>query len=155
LQTKRSLTLENFLLNAKSKNESIVFTNGCFDLVHSGHLEYLKHSKTKGDRLLIALNSDTSVKRLKGEARPIKTQIERKQFLEALDFVDFVTIFEEDTPQTLIELVRPDVITKGGDYEEKDIVGGEFIKSYGGKVSVLPFKSNLSSTNIIERIKKL
>ncbi len=138
---------------ARVGGESIVFTNGCFDLLHLGHVEYLKKAKSLGDRLIVAVNSDASVRKLKGEHRPILPEFERLALLAALSCVDWVVSFEEDTPEPLLNLLKPDVLVKGGDYTETQIVGHEIVKSYGGKVLPLSFIPGRSSTQIIEKIR--
>lgn len=124
---------------------TIVFTNGCFDILHRGHVEYLKASRQLGDRLIVGVNSDSSVRRLKGKERPFNTVDDRVAVLKALRFVDQVEVFEEDTPLRLIEQIKPDIITKGGDYEERGVVG------YGiSKVVIVPFLSGYSTTGILQ-----
>ena len=126
---------------------TVVFTNGCFDLLHRGHVEMLKASKALGEHLVVGLNTDASVKRLKGDTRPINNETDRKVVLESLDFVDEVILFDEDTPQQLIERIRPDIITKGGDYTIDTVVGNEL-----AKVVIIPTVENQSTTNTIKRI---
>ena len=122
----------------------LIFTNGCFDILHVGHLQYLEQSKNLGDRLVVGLNSDASVRRLKGPSRPVNNQADRKRMLQALRCVDEVVIFDEDTPYDLIVSLQPDVVTKGGDYTAEDIVG------YGlAKVVVLPYVDGKSTTRIL------
>lgn len=128
-----------------------VFTNGCFDILHVGHVRYLKEAKKLGDRLVVGLNSDASVKRLKGESRPVVTQDDRKEVLEALESVDEVFIFDEDTPLTLIKKIKPQVLVKGGDYSLDDIVGAKEVLSWGGEVKALSFHSGHSSSNLINK----
>lgn len=129
-----------------------VFTNGCFDLLHVGHLRYLEDARSLGDRLVVGLNSDASVKRLKGDTRPIVPEHERREMLLGLKPVDDVIIFEEDTPLRLIMEVKPDILVKGGDWAIEQIVGGDFVVSNGGEVLSLPFHEGRSSTNIIGKI---
>ena len=136
----------------KSQGNRIVFTNGCFDILHAGHVEYLSKAKEMGDVLIIGLNSDGSVKRLKGEARPINSQKDRARVLSALAFVDYVTIFNEDTPECLIEAIGPDILVKGGDWKEADIAGSLFVKSRGGKVRTVPFVKGYSTTAIVKKV---
>jgi rfaE bifunctional protein nucleotidyltransferase chain/domain len=131
----------------------VVFTNGCFDLLHWGHLQYLEASRRLGDRLVVGLNSSASVGRLKGSQRPINDEQTRSAILAALSFVDLVVIFEEDTPATLIETLQPDVLVKGGDYQPDQIVGAETVLARGGKVLVLPFVEGYSSTQTIEKFR--
>lgn len=130
-----------------------VFTNGCFDILHAGHIKYLKESKSLGDILIVGLNSDDSIRRLKGETRPINTLEDRATVIEALKCVDYVCSFDEDTPKALLEKIRPDILTKGGDYKKEDVVGFELLSSYGGEVRILSFVDGKSTTNIIERAK--
>ena len=133
--------------------QRIVFTNGCFDILHQGHVMYLEQAKELGHRLVLGLNSDASTKRLKGEDRPINAQDSRAVVMAALESVDLVVVFGEDTPADLIELVRPDILVKGGDYQEHAVVGGEFVKSLGGRVEILPFVDGFSTTSIAEKIR--
>ena len=137
----------------KRHGQKIVFTNGCFDVLHFGHVHYLLQAKKLGDILVIGLNSDDSVRRLKGPRRPINGENERAFVLAALVCVDYVTLFEEDTPEELIKVVRPDVLVKGGDYTLDNIVGAEFVTQNGGIVTTIPFVEGFSSTRIIEKLK--
>jgi len=121
-----------------------VFTNGCFDILHVGHIQYLEQSKNLGDRLIVGLNSDESVRRLKGPTRPVNSQDDRRRMLKALRCVDEVVIFDEDTPYELIRSLRPDIITKGGDYAELDVVGHNL-----ARVVIIPFKAGYSTTGVI------
>lgn len=132
--------------------EKVVFTNGCFDILHVGHVRYLKQARMLGDKLVVGLNSDDSVKRLKGDARPLVSEDARKEVLEALACVDEVFIFEEDTPLELIKSIKPHVLVKGGDYQTKDIVGGKEVLSWGGEVKSLSFHDGHSSSSIIEKM---
>lgn len=136
----------------KAQGKKIVFTNGCFDIIHRGHAYYLAEAKKLGDILLIGLNSDDSVRRLKGESRPINSQDDRAYVLDSLKPTDIVVIFEDDTPYNLISAVRPDVLVKGGDYKPEEIVGADIVKSLGGEVVVIPLVEGKSTTKIIERI---
>ena len=135
-------------------SESVVFTNGCFDILHRGHVEYLNQAKSLGKYLVIGLNSDSSVKKIKGEDRPVNNETDRAFVLSNLKCVDAVIIFDEDTPYDLINTVRPDFLVKGGDWKEEQIVGSDIVKSYGGKVISLKFVDSYSTSNIIDRIKK-
>ncbi len=137
---------------ASSKGKKIVFTNGCFDILHRGHVAYLNEAKSLGDVLVIGLNSDSSVKRLKGPERPVNSELDRKFVLENLKAVDHVAIFGEDTPLNLIKEVSPDVLVKGGDWRPEQIVGSEYVLSKGGKVLSLNFIDGFSTTNIINKI---
>jgi len=136
----------------KFKDEKIVFTNGCFDILHFGHLHYLAEASSKGDKLIIGMNSADSVKRLKGEHRPINDESTRLHMLAALQFVDAVVIFEEDTPLKLIELVQPNILVKGGDWKPDQIVGADIVLGNGGEVLSLPFIEGYSTTNIEQKI---
>ncbi len=135
--------------------EKIVFTNGCFDLLHLGHLSYLKEAASLGDRLIIGLNADASVRSLKGAMRPIWNERERSLHLACLTFVDAVVVFEEATPQRLIELLLPDILVKGGDYSLEEVVGKEVVEAAGGRVSILSFIEGYSSTALIEKIQSV
>ena len=135
-------------------SDSVVFTNGCFDILHRGHIEYLNQAKSLGKYLIIGLNSDSSVKKLKGEGRPVNNEIDRAYVLSNIKCVDAVVIFKEDTPYDLINIVKPDFLVKGGDWKEDQIVGSDIVKGYGGKVISLKFVDSYSTSNIIERIKK-
>ena len=137
------------------RGKSLVFTNGCFDILHRGHIEYLASASKLGDYLLIGLNSDSSVRRLKGNARPLNSEKDRAAILLALRFIDYVIIFEEDTPLTLIKAIRPNVLVKGGDWTVDNIVGADFVLSYGGTVLSLPYLEGYSTSAFIERITKL
>lgn len=141
-------------LNAVRKNKKIVFTNGCFDLLHIGHVKYLKEAKSKGDFLIVGINADASVKRLKGPTRPIQNENDRSEILAALESVDATVIFTEDTPENLIKMVHPDVLVKGGDWKINQIVGGEFVQGYGGQVLSLMFIDGKSTTSIVSKIEK-
>ncbi|MCS7307360.1 MAG: D-glycero-beta-D-manno-heptose 1-phosphate adenylyltransferase [Aquificaceae bacterium] len=151
------LSLEELLgvLEPIRHEKSIVFTNGCFDILHAGHAYYLKKAKELGDLLVVGLNSDESVRRIKGQKRPIIPQYARAYLLDNLKPVDFVVIFEEDTPEDLIKAIRPHVLVKGADWEIENIVGADFVLSYGGRVERIEFEFNLSTSNIIGRILEL
>ncbi len=141
-------------LLASCKGKKVVFTNGCFDILHRGHVAYLQEARSLGDILVLGLNSDKSVKRLKGPERPINSELDRKFVLEGLRCVDLVEIFEEDTPIELIKAVRPDVLVKGGDWKPEQIVGSDFVLQNGGEVRSLSFVDGHSTTNTIAEIKK-
>jgi rfaE bifunctional protein nucleotidyltransferase chain/domain len=130
----------------------VVFTNGCFDLLHRGHVEYLFAARELGDHLVVAVNGDASVRRLKGDARPVVTLADRAYVLAGLGCVDAVTAFDEDTPRELIAALLPDVLVKGGDYRPEDVVGGEEVRAAGGEVIILPFVQGRSTTTILERL---
>jgi len=131
----------------------IVFTNGCFDLLHRGHVETLTKARDMGALLIVGLNSDESVRRLKGDSRPISNQENRAMVLSAFSCVDYVVIFDEDTPLNLIKAIKPDILVKGGDYKHSDIVGADFVESYGGKVETIPLVQGESTSNLVKRIK--
>lgn len=135
------------------KNFKVVFTNGCFDILHHGHIEYLSKAADLGDIFIIGLNSDDSVKTIKGDERPYQDQDSRSVLLASLSFVTAVVIFEEETPYNLIKKVQPDVLVKGGDYKPEDIVGYDIVKDKGGKVVTIDFKPGYSSSLIAEKIK--
>lgn len=136
------------------RNQKIVFTNGCFDILHIGHLRYLQEAKKLGDILIIGLNSDASVKRLKGKERPINSKTDRAEMLGVLGFVDYIAVFDEDTPLALIKRIQPDVLVKGGDYKPEEVVGRKEVEGWGGKLVLLPFVDGRSSTSIIEKIRQ-
>ena len=138
----------------KAERKKIVFTNGCFDLLHVGHIRYLAQAKRLGDFLIIGLNSDSSVKELKGEDRPINSFEDRATLLSAIESVDLVIMFEEQTPENLIKDIVPDILVKGGDYNIEDIVGYQTVMQNGGQVKTLSFYDGYSSTNYINKIKK-
>lgn len=146
--------LKEEVQKARMRGEKIVITNGCFDILHAGHVSYLANARKLGDRLIVAVNSDASVKQLKGESRPINPLMQRMIVLGALDSVDWVVPFEEETPQRLIATILPDVLVKGGDYKPEDIAGGKEVIAAGGTVKVLNFEDGCSTTNIINAIKK-
>ncbi|MBF0361052.1 MAG: D-glycero-beta-D-manno-heptose 1-phosphate adenylyltransferase [Oligoflexia bacterium] len=138
----------------RSDKARIVFTNGCFDILHAGHITYLNEAKSLADFLFVGLNSDASIKRLKGMDRPINNEEDRKFVLENLKSVDFVEIFKEDTPLELIKRIVPDILVKGGDWDTSKIVGADFVISRGGEVKSLRFVEGKSTTNIIKSIQK-
>jgi rfaE bifunctional protein nucleotidyltransferase chain/domain len=137
-----------------NQHQTIVFTNGCFDIIHAGHVQYLEEARSLGEILIVGLNSDASVKRLKGASRPINNQQDRAFVLAGLEAVNYVIVFDEDTPYNLIDAIKPDVLVKGGDWSENSIVGADIVKAKGGKVISLPFREGLSTTTIIEKAGK-
>lgn len=137
----------------KLKNQKVVFTNGCFDLIHTGHIHLINEAANFGNKLIVGINSDASVKRLKGESRPIQDQDSRALIIASLAYVDHVIIFEEDTPIELIKALQPDVLVKGGDYELENIVGAAEVIEAGGTVEIIPIQEGFSTTNIIDKIK--
>ncbi|AFH94742.1 TPA: bifunctional D-glycero-beta-D-manno-heptose-7-phosphate kinase/D-glycero-beta-D-manno-heptose 1-phosphate adenylyltransferase HldE [Providencia stuartii] len=146
--------LKQAVANARLRGERVVMTNGCFDILHAGHVSYLANARKLGDRLIVAVNSDASTRRLKGETRPVNPLEQRMIVLGALESVDWVVPFEEDTPQRLISEVLPDVLVKGGDYRPEEIAGSEEVWAAGGEVKVLNFEDGISTTNIIKNIMK-
>ena len=140
------------LAELRRQGQRIVFTNGCFDLLHPGHVYTLTQAKSLGEVLVVGINSDASVKRLKGTRRPILSEMERALLLSALAMVDYVTIFNEDTPLELIRLLRPHVLVKGGDWSVEAVVGREVVEAEGGKVVLIPYQAGFSTTDIIERV---
>lgn len=148
------VTIEDLLqIKEERKNEQMVFSNGCFDILHVGHVRYLNEARSFGDYLVIGLNSDRSVRQLKGPDRPINQQDSRAVMLAALAFVDYVVIFDEETPLVLIQQLLPDILVKGSDYDPKDIVGGKEVIANGGKVVTVPLVEGFSSTKIINKLK--
>ncbi|GAB4402108.1 MAG: hypothetical protein OHK0053_25720 [Microscillaceae bacterium] len=139
----------------QAEGKQVVFTNGCFDLVHLGHVDYLEKARHKGDYLIVGLNDDASVQRLKGLQRPLLPQYARARLLAALAFVDAVVLFSEDTPLRLIEALQPDILTKGDDYSVENIVGADFVLRRGGRVETLPLISGYSTSAIVEKIRNL
>ena len=148
-------TLAPLIEAEKNRGKRIVFTNGCFDLLHAGHVKYLQKARSLGDLLVLGLNSDASVRRLKGPKRPLIDQDERSHLLAALDCIDYVTIFDDDTPLALITALKPYILAKGGDYALEGVVGREIVESYGGRVELITFVDGKSTTNIIEKILEL
>lgn len=136
----------------RKSDKEIVFTNGCFDILHAGHIQYLKEAKNIGDILIIGLNSDKSTKLIKGKNRPINTELDRATVLAALEFVDYIVIFDEDTPFNLINLIKPDILVKGGDWKENEIIGSDIVKESGGKIISLSYKRGFSTTKILNKI---
>jgi D-beta-D-heptose 7-phosphate kinase/D-beta-D-heptose 1-phosphate adenosyltransferase len=142
-------------LPQERKDRKVVFTNGCFDILHVGHVRYLQEAWGLGDMLIVGVNSDASVKRLKGEDRPVQVETDRAEILAALDCVDYVVIFGEDTPFELISQIKPDILVKGGDWPAEKIVGSDVVLKNGGEVKSLKFHPGRSTTSILEQIKKL
>lgn len=138
----------------QENGEKVVFSNGCFDIVHLGHIDYLEKARALGDRLVIGVNTDASVSRLKGPLRPVVNEYARSRLLAALEFVDTVILFDEPTPKELIEALKPDILVKGSDYSENEVVGADFVKSNGGEVKLINLVDGYSTTSLIEKIKK-
>ena len=143
---------KNLVIRWREDGHKVVFTNGCFDILHRGHVEYLEAAKEAGDKLIIGLNSDNSVRKLKGSTRPFQNEQDRRAILTALSCVDAVVVFDEDTPAKLIAELLPDVLIKGGDYDEDEIVGRDTILANGGEIIIIPFVEGASTSNIISRI---
>jgi rfaE bifunctional protein nucleotidyltransferase chain/domain len=136
----------------RSKNKKIVFTNGCFDILHIGHARYLYAAREMGDFLIVAMNSDRSVKAIKGPDRPIMNQYERSDMLASLECVDIVVIFDEDNPMEVIRYLMPDILVKGGDWKEEDIIGADVVRAAGGQIRTIPYIRGYSTSGIIKRI---
>lgn len=136
----------------RSKNKKIVFTNGCFDILHIGHARYLYAAREMGDFLIVAMNSDRSVKAIKGPDRPIMNQSERSEMLASLECVDMVVIFDEDNPIEVIRYLMPDILIKGGDWKEEDIIGADVVRAAGGQIRSIPYINGYSTSGIIKRI---
>ena len=145
-------TLQSRLHHWRAVGGTVVFTNGCFDILHPGHVELLAQCRNLGDHVVLGLNSDASVRRLKGTDRPVNDQLSRAVVLAGLSFVDAIIVFEEDTPLELITQVKPDILVKGGDYQASEIVGSELVKNYGGEVKIIPLVEGFSTTAIISRM---
>jgi rfaE bifunctional protein nucleotidyltransferase chain/domain len=139
--------------NLKAQNKTIVTTNGCFDILHAGHVRYLKQAKALGDVLVLGLNSDSSVKKLKGDTRPINSQDDRAEVIAGLEAVDYVVIFNEDTPVSLLEVIKPDIHAKGGDYDINTLPEAKTISENGGQIAFIPLVEGRSTTNIINKTK--
>ncbi len=148
-------TLKNELDPLRKKGKKIAFTNGCFDILHIGHIRYLREAKKTADILVLAINSDASVKKIKGEKRPLVPQEDRAEIMAALEFIDFVTIFDETTPLELINLLKPDVLIKGGDWAQDKVVGRDEIKKWGGKLTLIPEINGKSTTSIVDKIRQV
>ena len=146
--------IKRIVKELKKSGKQVVFTNGCFDIIHAGHVQYLQEAKNLGDILIIGLNSDESVRKLKGKNRPLNNELNRAIVLSGFYFVDYVVIFGEDTPYDLINLIKPDILVKGGDWKIQDIVGSDIVLKKKGKVKSLSFKDGFSTTKLINKIKK-
>lgn len=148
------LEISTIIQRARSEGKTIVFTNGCFDILHRGHVAYLQKAKSLGDILIVGMNTDASVQKLKGPDRPVNTLEDRAFVLAALKSVDYVIAFDEDTPINLITTLKPDILVKGGDYSLETIVGAQEVIETGGRVEIIPFVEGKSTTSIIDSIKK-
>ncbi|MBU1086494.1 MAG: D-glycero-beta-D-manno-heptose 1-phosphate adenylyltransferase [Candidatus Omnitrophica bacterium] len=147
-------SLAKIIAKHKKAKQKIVFTNGCFDIMHRGHVNYLQTAKKKGDILVVGLNSDASIRKIKGKFRPINCQLDRSEVIAALASVDYVTIFTQETPLELIKTIKPDILVKGADWKTSDIVGADVLKQYGGKIAREKFLNGYSTTKLIEKIAK-
>jgi rfaE bifunctional protein nucleotidyltransferase chain/domain len=139
---------------AREKGKSVVFTNGCFDILHRGHVHILRQAKAAGDLLIVALNSDRSVKQIKGEKRPVLPETDRIELIGAMEMVDYIVVFDDADPYKLIAAIKPDVLVKGGDWSAEKIVGADLVEEGGGRVEVIPYLKGFSTSEIIERIMK-
>ncbi len=146
--------LKRITSRLKSQGKTIVFTNGCFDLLHYGHVKYLQEAKQKGDILVVAINSDASVRKIKGKKRPVVCEKDRLRIIAALESVDYVVLFKEDSPIKIIKSLRPDILIKGADWNKNNIVGSDIVLSYGGKVNTIELIKERSTTNLIKKIAK-
>jgi len=151
---KSNTDITEVINNIKSNAKTISFTNGCFDIIHRGHIEYLAKASELADIFIIGLNTDTSVSRLKGANRPVQDEDARAIILAAMEFVDYVIYFDEDTPYELINTIKPNYLIKGSDYKPEDIVGFDILQKYGGKVKTIDFIEGYSTSNIIDKIRK-
>lgn len=146
--------LAGIIKRLKAKGKKIVFTNGCFDILHYGHVKYLQDARAKGDYLVVALNSDSSIRRIKGKGRPVVNEKDRIRVISALESVDYTVLFNDDTPLTVIEALKPDYLVKGADWQKRAIVGNELVIGCGGKVLTIPLVTGRSTTNLIKKIAK-
>ena len=152
---KKITQLKKIVKDLKSKGKKIVFTNGCFDILHYGHVKYLEKARRYGDILLVAINTDKSVKAIKGRGRPIVPGSDRAKMVAALEPVNYITTFNELTPLKIIQVLKPDALVKGGDWRREDIIGKNFVESYGGEVVRIPYIKGYSTSSIIKKIKGL
>jgi rfaE bifunctional protein nucleotidyltransferase chain/domain len=150
----REAVVTRFGRQARRTGDTVVFTNGCFDILHRGHVAYLFAARALGDALVVGVNTDASVRRLKGSGRPVVAEDDRAYVLAGLACVDAVTLFDEDTPAALIEALMPDVLVKGGDYAPEDVVGREVVEASGGRIQLIPFLTGRSTTGLLERIRE-
>jgi len=146
--------LKKKISKLKKQGKKIVFSNGCFDILHYGHAKYLEDAKAQGDILVVGVNSDSSIRKIKGKCRPIVDEVNRIKLLASLESVDFLVLFRETTPLKVIKSVKPDVLIKGADWDKSKIVGSDIVESYGGKVKTIKLVKGLSTTNLIKKIAK-
>jgi D-glycero-beta-D-manno-heptose 1-phosphate adenylyltransferase len=150
-----SNSAQQLAVSWQSEGKKIVFTNGCFDIVHLGHIDYLEKARNLGDKLILGLNTDASVRRLKGETRPVVNEYARSRMMSAFEFIDAVVLFDEPTPLELIQKISPDILVKGDDYTPETIVGADFVIEKGGEVKTIALVKGYSTTALIEKIKRL
>ena len=146
--------IDELISDLKKNKKSIVFTNGCFDILHAGHIDYLEKAKALGDVLIVGVNSDASVKRIKGEKRPVVKQKYRLRLLEGVQSIDHIMLFDDNTPLSLIKKISPNVLVKGADWKDKGVIGEEFVNTYGGRVELIELLPGISTSSIIENILK-
>ncbi|MBN2461597.1 MAG: D-glycero-beta-D-manno-heptose 1-phosphate adenylyltransferase [Candidatus Cloacimonetes bacterium] len=145
--------IRGIVIQSRNDHKKVVFTNGCFDILHAGHVHYLEEARGLGDLLIVGLNSDSSVRRIKGKSRPINNQEDRAVVLGALCMVDYIVIFEQDNPYELISLIQPDILVKGGDWSPENIIGGDLVISRGGQIKSIPIRTSISTSDIIAKIR--
>ena len=145
--------LTEIAAQARAQGKTVVFTNGCFDLLHRGHVHMLREAKAQGDLLIVAVNSDSSVKAIKGPRQPIMPEIDRVELIAAMEMVNYIVVYDEPDPYNLIAAIKPNVLAKGGDWSPDKIIGADIVERHGGRVAVIPYLEGLSTTEIIERIK--
>lgn len=145
--------LRTIAREAQAAGRTVVFTNGCFDILHRGHLHVLREAKQLGDLLIVAVNTDRSVREIKGSTRPVMPETDRSELIAALEMVDYAILFDESEPRALIEALEPDVLVKGGDWSREQVVGGDLVERNGGRVAVVPYLKGFSTTEIIERVR--
>ena len=154
LKIKSLSCLEKIAESLRKRGKRVVFTNGCFDILHYGHAKYLEEAKSKGDVLIVGINSDSSIRRIKGPRRPVIKEHDRLRLISALESVDYAVLFSGDTPIRLIRSIKPDILIKGSDWDKAGIVGADFVSSYGGKVETVRLLNGRSTTNLIKKIAK-
>jgi rfaE bifunctional protein nucleotidyltransferase chain/domain len=145
--------LRDIVASAKNSRKKVVFTNGCFDVLHRGHVHLLREAKACGDLLIVAVNSDRSVRAIKGAGRPVLSETDRVELIAAMEMVDYVVLFDESDPFNLIKALKPDVLAKGGDWGPDGVIGADFVRQNGGKVEIIPYLKGFSTTAIIERMR--
>ena len=151
-ETEKLLSSDQIEQLVEYTNDKVVFTKGCFDIIHEGHVKLLKEAKSLGGLLIVGINSDSSVKKLKGDDRPINSEESRINVLSSISYVDIIIVFDQETPEELIKKIKPDILVKGGDYIASNVVGYDFVKSYGGKVEIIDLLKGKSTTNLIQEL---